>query len=104
MIDKDNVRAPGSFLFSLRNNDDVPSFMAPLKSEDDKYAIQRYPKYGPIFGGGMDLCIKIPGKSSSSFDYSYQAPNTTTNKEYLLAGSEYFVPEEIEVLYLMKKL
>ena len=95
------VRAPGSFLFSLRNGDDLQPFKAPLKNEDDQYAIQRHADYGPTFGGGYDLAIKIGKQSSSFFDYSYQAPNTTAKKRYLLAGSEYFKPEEIEVLYLI---
>ena len=96
-----SFHAPGSFLFSLRNGDDLPPFKAPLKNTNDQYAIHCYADYGPTFGGGYDLEIRIGKQSSSYFDYSYQAPNITANKSSLLAGSEKFAPEEIEVLYLM---
>ena len=95
-----NFRASGSFLFSLRNDEDLPPFKAPLKDENDDDAIQCNPNSGPSFGGGYDLDITFTGKSSSYLDYTYQAPTAAVNKYYLLAGRDYFVPEEIEVLYL----
>jgi hypothetical protein len=99
--------APGSFLFSLRNNDDLDPFKAPLQQEDDDTAIHRHDNYGPCFGD--DLCIGnnalTTGSSWTDFGYTYQPPTgythglpKTTN---LLTGSKYkFSPSEVEVLYL----
>ena len=33
--------APGSFMYSLRNNDDLAPFKAPLRDEDDKLSPSR---------------------------------------------------------------
>ena len=98
--------APGSFLFSLRNNDDLPPFKAPLKDENDGYAIWRHRGYGPLFGAGHDLYIVSNAKSStySRLGRTYQAPPGYThgqaNTNSLLAGSYTFTPSEVEVLYL----
>ena len=100
--------APGSFLFSLRNNDDLDPFKAALKNENDGNAIYRRDSYGPRFGAGHDLYIdNNAGSTTSSYTdlgrtyqpppgYTYGQPNTRS----LLAGSYYFTPSEVEVLYL----
>ena len=100
--------APGSFLFSLRNNDDLGPFKAPLKNENDRWAIYRYNSYGPCFGGGFDLCIRNNARSYTysytNLGYSYQPPPGYTfgkpNTTSLLAGSYRFTPSEVEVFYL----
>ena len=100
--------APGSFLFSLRNNDDLGPFKAPLRNESHGGAIHRGSRFGPIFGRGVDLLID--GETGSytgyytDFGYSYQLPPGyiygETNTKSLLAGSYEFSPSEIEILYL----
>jgi hypothetical protein len=96
--------APGSFMFSLRNNDDLPPFKAPLKDENSGNAIYRENWFGPIFGGGYDLHIADHAGSNevsyTNFGDTYQPPSGPTNTESLLAGSYSFIPSEIEVLYL----
>ena len=100
--------APGSFLFSLRHNDDLAPFKASLKNENDVRAIKRNSDAGPTFGRGIDLRIYDNAGSNtlcfSRFGYSYQAPPGYTHGETitgtLLAGSYNFSPSEIEVLYL----
>ena len=100
--------APGSFLFSLRNNDDLGPFKAPLKNENTGWAIFRYNSYGPCFGWGHDLCIKNnAGSTTDSYadlGDSYQPPPGYTsgkpNTRSLLAGSYRFTPSEVEVFYL----
>ena len=44
-------QAPGSFMFSLRNKENLPPFKAPLKDENTPHAIYAHHDYGPIFGG-----------------------------------------------------
>ena len=97
--------APGSFLFSLRNNDDLGPFKAPLKYEYSEYATCPRNSYGPCFG---DLRIRDNAGSYTysytDLGYSYQPPPGYThgqpNTRSLLAGSQYFTPSEVEVFYL----
>jgi hypothetical protein len=92
--------APGSFIFSLRNKQDLAPFKAPLKSENAWQAIYRSSAYGPTFGKDHDL--KIAGDAASNTNsftnlgQTYQLPlgYNQTNTRY------YFTPSEIEVLYL----
>jgi hypothetical protein len=100
--------APGSFLFSLRNKDNLPPFKAALKNQNDGNAIYCGSGYGPTFGSGHDLRIANDAKSNTNsytnFGHTYQAPSGYTygqaNTQSLLAGSYHFTPSEVEVLYL----
>ena len=100
--------APGSFMYSLRNNDDIAAFKSTLENENDAYAIYRYSSYGPTFGGGHDLHIVNNAGSQSysftNFGWSYNLPLSytegQTNTQSLLGGSYTFTPSEVEVLYL----
>ena len=95
-------------MFSLRNNDDLAPFKAPLRDENDVWAIFRYSGYGPTFGDGFDLYIANNAGSNTDsytgFGYSYQPPpgynRDESNTSSLLPGSFYFTPSQIEVLYL----
>ena len=94
------VPAPGSFLFSLLNHDDLPPFRA-LLTDDRRPVIYRDVKYGPSFG--EDLRIGNI-KSLTNFGDCFQTPSGYAFQESatqsLLAGSLYFEPVEIEVLYM----
>ena len=93
-----------SFLFSLKNKDNVPPFKAPVKKHE--HAICSCPSYGPSFGGGHDLFIindSSTQQSFTNFGHTYQPPagyvfNTPQTKS-LLAGSHRFTPTEIEVFF-----
>jgi hypothetical protein len=95
--------APGSFIFSLRNNEDLLPFKAPLKDENSGNAIYRGNWFGPIFGVGQDLYIAdnavLNRVCHTNFGHTYQPPSGPTNIKSLLAGSYSFIPTEIEVLY-----
>ena len=100
------VAAPGSFLFSLRNNDGLAPFKSSLKNGKEKFAIRRRNTYGPTFGSEPDLSI-LPKNSQSEayFGKDYQLPSGYTsgnpNAKSLIAGSTKFIPAEVEVLNLM---
>ena len=95
-------------MFSLRNNDNLEPFKAPLRDQNDKNAIRREKGNGPIFGAGHDLNIAHDAGSNSlslaNFGASYQSPTGYTygqpNAQFLLAGSFKFRLSEIEVFYL----
>ena len=103
------VRAPGSFIYPLRNNDGLAPFKSTPKDEGNQYAIRRSSGYGPTFGGGHDLYIASDAgsntKSSTAyFGSTYNLPHGYTHGETntgsLFGGSYYFTPSEVEVLYL----
>lgn len=107
MTDGGYISAPGSFLFSFRNPEELPPFKAPLKNQDTQYALCRYTTSGPSFGGGLDLFVASNANanslSSSNFGYSYQPPlkyTGRTPKHDLLTGGKHFTPSEVEVLFL----
>ena len=101
--------APGSFMYSLRNNDGLAPFKSTLKDESDPHAICRYSGHGLTFGGRHhDLHIHSGAgsntKSYTDFGYTYNLPHgytyRETNTRSLLGGSYYFTPSEVEVLQL----
>lgn len=103
--------ASGSFLFSFRNNDGLPPFKSPVINNGNS-AILRFTNSGPKFGVGPDLAIADASiyqsnekvVSVANLGHSYQAPSGYNKNEFktqsLLAGSLYFTPAEVEVLYL----
>ena len=102
------VRAPGSFLFSFLNNDNLAPFKSPLKDGMDEKAIFRRNDGGPIFGGGYDMRVPHDAhlyNSYANLGRTYQLPAGYTyvspEAQSLLAGSFYFSPSEVEVLYLI---
>lgn len=99
------VTAPGSFLFSLRNHDNLPPFQALLKDENLD-VIYRSERCGPVFCWDLRIC-----DIATSHAYSYtnlgdcfQTPRgyafSETKTQNLLAGSYFFIPAEVEVLYM----
>ena len=92
-------------MFSLQNKDNLPPFKAHLY--DNEYAIYSYCGYGPTFGGGHDLYIAdnphVNDESCTYFGHSYEPPQDysyeSEETDSLLAGSCYFIPNEIEVFY-----
>ena len=95
-----------SFLFSLKNKDNVPPFKSPVY-KNHQNAIYSHPSYGPIFGGGHDLLISNDShtnrQSHTDFGHTYQPPAGydygTPQTKSLLAGSHKFTPSEIEVFF-----
>jgi hypothetical protein len=99
-------KAPGSFIFSLRNKEDLSPFKALLKDENTPYAIYTYNSDGPTFGAGYDIYISNAAASNTSshtnFNNYYQAPSGQVNDtSKILAGTNYFQPSEIEVFYMV---
>jgi hypothetical protein len=92
------IRSNSSFLFSLRNKENLAPFIANVIQEHD--AIYCKSNYGPSFGGGHDVHISNnanDNQQSYSYFNSYQPPTGTADANSLLAGSNKFTPTEIEV-------
>jgi hypothetical protein len=96
-----------SFLFSLRNKDNLPPFKCPIYKHKHYGAIVCGHHYGASFGGliASDLVISDKAntnrRSFSDLGDIYQPPPGyqygTPQTKALLAGSENFTPTEIEV-------
>ena len=94
-----------SFLFSLRNKDNLSPFIANIKQGQEQYAIYCYSGYGPVFAGGGDLLIcnnpQANQSSYSNFGHRYQLPPGyvygSEQAKNLLAGQYQFLTTEIEV-------
>jgi hypothetical protein len=97
-------QAPGSFIFSLRNKEDLPPFKAPLKDQNTQYAIYTAIIYGPIFGlHDMHISDEAPSNnySYSNINSIYQAPSGVSDTKTILAGTNKFQPSEIEVFHIV---
>ena len=97
-------QAPGSFMFSLRNKENLPPFKAPLRYENIPCAISAWPSYGPTFGGGYDLHISNNASNTDSFTNFkayYKAPSGVSDRKTILAGTLNFTPSEVEVFHLV---
>ncbi|XP_028415648.1 uncharacterized protein LOC114539010 [Dendronephthya gigantea] len=96
--------APGSFIFSLRNKENLAPFKAPLKDESHGNAVCANPSYGPTIGGGHDIHISDNAHSNTNsytnFGHTYEAAENV-GKDTILAGTKKFSPSELEVFHLV---
>ncbi|CAB4021282.1 Fibropellin-1 [Paramuricea clavata] len=99
------IHAPGSFIFSLRNNDNLTPFKIPLINDLTRKALYSYSDSGPSFRYDLFISDKANSTANSLADLGreYQTPPGykvyEENTQALLAGSENFTPLEVEVLY-----
>ena len=68
-------------------------------------AIYKSSSNGPTFGGGHDIQIADNANSNTNsytrnFGYSYSVPSGVQDRSTLLAGTQLFSPDELEVFYL----
>ncbi len=95
-----------SFLFSLRNKDNLAPFIANIKQGKEKTAMRPASGYGPWFGSNDILVYgnsNCNNSSYSDFGQSYQLPpgyvQGSEEAKSLLAGAYKFSTSEIEVFY-----
>ena len=65
-------------------------------------AIIRWSGYGPLFGLGIYIANNANSNSRSlaRLGGHYPAPAAVQDPDTILAGTEYFSPDEVEVFYL----
>ena len=98
-------RSTKSFLFSLRNKDNLRPFKCPIYDKRNDKAILGYHLSGATFGYGFDLFIcsnaNTNQESYTNLGDTYRPPygyeSDTPQTRALLAGSCKFTPTEIEV-------
>ncbi|CAB4039080.1 Hypothetical predicted protein [Paramuricea clavata] len=93
-----------SFLFSLRNKDNLAPFIANIKQGKEQNAIYCSSGDGPFFGADYDVRIwnnPQVNQSCSNFGHTYQLPPgyvyNSEQAKNLLAGQYQFLTTEIEV-------
>ena len=88
-----------AFIFSLINKEGLAPFKSMVKRT--QYAIYRSSSYGPIFSGGNDILISNNANSNANsytnFGSSYSAPSGVQDRRTILAGTNRFTPDEVEV-------
>ena len=85
-------RAPGSFIFDLSNQKKYD-----LSNNFDTNAVYRDNSYGPVFGGGFDLCLASGGRSNTSSYCNKNTYNTGNNNIFGNNGSTKFQVSNYEI-------
>ena len=91
-----------AFIFSLNNNEGLAPFVSEVKKECTGKAIYRDSAIGPVFGAHVYIFDNADsnGWSRGRLGYHYSVPAAVKNNHTVLAGTEYFSPDEVEVFYL----
>jgi len=91
-----------AFIFSLRNKESLGPFKSMVANSG--YAIYGSSGYGPTFGGGHDIHIANNANrntnSNTNFGNSYSVPSGVQEQNTILAGTNTFSPDEVEVFYV----
>ena len=89
-----------AFVFSISNKEELDPFVSEVRTPEG--AIDRWSGFGPVFG--IDIII-FNNANSNSFSYArlggfYPAPAAVQDPDTILAETERFSPDEVEVFYL----
>ncbi|KAL9961767.1 hypothetical protein ACROYT_G030783 [Oculina patagonica] len=91
-----------AFIFSLHNKEGLAPFKSMVTSPS--VAIRFRTRYGPTFGGGHDIYISDNANSNTNsyanFGSYYSVPSGVQDRTTILAGTNKFTPDEVEVFYL----
>ena len=89
-----------AFIFSISNKEELDPFVSEVRSPGD--AIYRWSAYGPVFGNDIIIANNANSGSNSyaGLGRFYPAPAAVQDRYTILAGTEYFSPDEVEVFYL----
>ena len=89
-----------AFIFSISNKEELDPFVSEVRRPDE--AIYRGSEFGPCFGADIYIANNANNNSKSyaRLGRSYPAPAAVQHQKTILAGTEYFSPDEVEVFYL----
>ena len=89
-----------AFIFSISNKEELDPFVSEVRRPDE--AIYRFSWYGPAFGFDIKIADNANSNSYSYADLGsyYPPPAAVQNPNTILAGTEDFSPDEVEVFYL----
>ena len=89
-----------AFILSISNKEELDPFVSEVSRPDR--AIYRRSGYGPCFGDDIEIDNNT---NSDSYAFArlgseYPAPTAVQDRYTILAGTEEFSPDEVEVFYL----
>ena len=89
-----------AFIFSISNKEELDPFVSEVRRPGR--AIGRWSGSGPWFGYDIYIANNANSNSYSNAGLGrfYPAPAAVQNPDTILAGTEYFSPDEVEVFYL----
>ena len=89
-----------AFIFSISNKEELDPFASEVRRPDR--AIYGASWYGPRFGDDIWIANNANSNNDSlaRLVWYYPAPAAVQNPHTILAGTEYFSPDEVEVFYL----
>ena len=94
-----------AFIFSFVNKDNLPPFKSPIY-RNSHAAIVSKSDCGPMFGGDIRISnnANVSTACYAGLGFTYQPPSGytygTVKTKYLLVGTYFFVPNEVETFYL----
>lgn len=87
-----------AFIFSLHNKEGLSPFKSMVKNK--AYAMLKKSDRGPVFGDDIVIVDNTNNfKSLSRFGSHYYVPNGVKIPHTILAGTQQFSPDELEVFY-----
>ena len=92
------AETPNAFIFSVTNSGGLVPFVSKVKPEYTGQAIHRDSYYGPKFG--QDLVIHLDALYRRTSKARLNAAYAVPPAKQVLAGTEYFSPNEVEVFCL----
>ena len=93
------AETPNAFIFSLNNFERLAPFVSKVKKEKTAKAIYRGSDTGPVFG--QDLLIDLDAAFVDTFlGTYYSAPPAVKDRYTVLAGTRFFLPDEMEVFFI----
>ena len=96
------AETPNAFIFSLNNFETLAPFVSKVKTGKERRAIFRHSYYGPKFSDDLVIYlddVKIKD-SKARLGSRYSVPPGVHDPLTVLAGTQYFSPNEVEVFYL----
>ena len=89
-----------AFIFSISNKEELDPFVSEVRNLG--WAIYRWSGSGPSFGSDIYIANNANSNSRSfaRLGRVYPAPAAVQDPDTILAGTERFSPDEVEVFYL----
>ena len=96
------AETPNAFIFSLNNFEGMAPFVSKVKPGKTERAIYRHLYYGLKFGNDLVIYLDTFNiqDSEAGLGAYYSVPAAVQNRRTVLAGTEYFSLNEVEVFYL----
>ena len=96
------TETPNAFIFSLKNFGRLGPFVSKVMPQKKKRAIDRSSYYGPKFSDDLIIYLDAVNKKNSEarLGSRYPVPPGVQYPLTVLAGTQNFSPDEVEVFYL----